>query len=873
MDFSEGGAGMRGNNFAIKGMGGILAALLVLSLAAGCITDEPKEEGETHHFIPISLARAIDEQLGPIDTSHPVGGPLSHLGNNLRGQVNMDTVLAYLRLVEDTSLKGMAAAKQGAIESLSSAVLQSPLEPASVDNNPCTQDLDNDGNPDYTDPCLGRGNEINCELIGGRSFKILYSDCRWKDLDYRRYRVSATGTKALNPSVAVDGNDNFIVTWQDDRSGNFDIYARRYDSAGAALGNEFRVDQDAGTGSSAQPAIATDLDDNFIITWQDNRLGNWDIYARRYDSFGAALGNEFRLDQGPGNSDAEFPAIASLATPSVCVEEGPDPDFVCSTLPVGDDVADAAPNCVLPGGDGVCDTVADPADVQLIPVGQSIQSIPYRNEAIITWQDNRNGDWDIYARHFGREGLPLGDSFRVDQAAGANAEHPDIGAYTGAANQSKIADNRYFIAWEDNRNGNKDIFARAFNGLDVAIINDSRADQDPGGAEAQSPSVAFTLPIMGFPLGFVVMWEDYRNVNADIYGSAYDLDGADIALDVPQVTGGQNSQSPRLAASAATAIMVMNDDRDLNFNVYALQAAEFRVDQEPATAGTQSPNVALDGSDNSIIVWADARIGGGRWNIYARIFDSSSNPLPALPDEFRVDQAPAKVPEFLSDTTANIPTDATVAASTAYWNIAGSATYHYGVGGVDEQAIEITYNRLRFDLQDFEQAIFHQLWDLDNASLILDGQRLVYQVLQPDGTPARGSTGLPDGMDIFDVRVEVDDDGELTAEAPGQYDLRLAVDWEDGLVLLQKDDAVLPRLPHQLPTPWELPMPAACIGSGVCWLLTFYDQAHLWNDGLGTGCQVQVENVDAATRTFDITIPDWMASPCPGIEPGTGFEF
>ena len=437
---------MRDNNFSIKGIGGILAALLVLSLAAGCITDEPKEEGETHHFIPIALARAIDEQLGPIDTSDPAPGPLSHLGNNLRGQVNMDTVLAYLRLVEDTSLKGMAAANQGTITSLSSAVLQSPLDPASVDNNPCTQDLDNDSYPDYTDLCLVPS-EVKCQILTPRSFKIIYSDCRWPDPGYQRYLVHTT----------ISNTTTLVTTYK------------------------------------------------------------------------------------------------------------------------------------------------------------------------------------------------------------------TTNTFTGT-------------------------------------------------------------------------------------------------------------------------------------------------------------------------------VGG--------------------------------IPVTVKTTTTIPSIDSILGTSTAHWNLNGAITYHYGIGGVDEQAIEITYHRYRLDLQDFVQANFDEREDLVNPSLMLNGQHLIYRVVKPDGTQAAGSTGLPDGMDIFDVSVEVDDDGELTAEAPGQYDLRLAVDWEDGHVLLQKNNAVLPRLPNQLPIPWELPMPAACIGgSGVCWLLTFYDRDHLWNDGLGTGCQVQVENVDAATRTFDITKPDWLPSLCPDIEAGTGFEF
>jgi len=210
-----------------------------------------------------------------------------------------------------------------------------------------------------------------------------------------------------------------------------------------------------------------------------------------------------------------------------------------------------------------------------------------------------------------------------------------------------------------------------------------------------------------------------------------------------------------------------------------------------------------------------------------------------------------------------------VGTSTAYWNVNGSITYHNGVGGVDEQTIEITYRFLHLELHDFIQTSFQNLLDLDNASLMLSGQHLVYRVLDPTGFPALGTTGRPDGMDIFDVYVDVDDDGDLPAQAPGKYRLQLAMDWEDGLVFLHKSDAVLP------PRPAFPVAPGA--GAGVSYLFTFYDRDHLWYDGTGLGCQVQVENVDEATRTFDIMDPNTSVPPlnipCPGLGAQVGVEY
>jgi hypothetical protein len=195
----------------------------------------------------------------------------------------------------------------------------------------------------------------------------------------------------------------------------------------------------------------------------------------------------------------------------------------------------------------------------------------------------------------------------------------------------------------------------------------------------------------------------------------------------------------------------------------------------------------------------------------------------------------------------------------------GSVTFHNGVGGVNEQTIEITYHRLHFELHDFLQLDFKSRLDLDNADFLLRGRRLVYRVLNPDGSPALGTTGLPDGMDIFDVDVDVDDDGFLPAQAPGKYRLRLAMDWEDGLVFLHKTDAVLSSRPAFPVAPGP--------GTGVSYTFTFYDRDHLWEDGAGAGCQVQVQNVDETNRTFDIMAPGFLTNPCPDVSAKVGVEY
>jgi hypothetical protein len=92
---------------------------------------------------------------------------------------------------------------------------------------------------------------------------------------------------ATNPSVAVDQDGNFLVSWTGATGGNNDVIARLVTSEGVAVGTQFVVNTTT-LGSQGTPTVATTAEGNFVIFW----LGD-DVYARVYDAEGLPLGNEF----------------------------------------------------------------------------------------------------------------------------------------------------------------------------------------------------------------------------------------------------------------------------------------------------------------------------------------------------------------------------------------------------------------------------------------------------------------------------------------------------------------------------------------------------------------------------------------------------
>ena len=99
--------------------------------------------------------------------------------------------------------------------------------------------------------------------------------------------------------VDLAGGD-FVLVWEDRRNADADIYAQRYTAAGALVGANFRVNDDTGRINQFWPSIAALSDGGFVVTWQDNRNGNWDVYAQRYNAVGTAVGANFRVDDDAG---------------------------------------------------------------------------------------------------------------------------------------------------------------------------------------------------------------------------------------------------------------------------------------------------------------------------------------------------------------------------------------------------------------------------------------------------------------------------------------------------------------------------------------------------------------------------------------------
>jgi hypothetical protein len=124
---------------------------------------------------------------------------------------------------------------------------------------------------------------------------------------------SSRFSSVTQPAIAMNIDGRFVVVWDGhpDLAKEDDIHARIFDPNAAALGDQFIVNTTA-QGPQQNPDVALNNRGWFIVVW-DNRIdpeiNERDIFARRFDSTGIPLGDEFQTNPFV-EGDQKRPAVA-----------------------------------------------------------------------------------------------------------------------------------------------------------------------------------------------------------------------------------------------------------------------------------------------------------------------------------------------------------------------------------------------------------------------------------------------------------------------------------------------------------------------------------------------------------------------------------
>ena len=255
-----------------------------------------------------------------------------------------------------------------------------------------------------------------------------------------------------NPRICTDGEGGAIIMWDDERRYGYydeDIYAQRISSDGVVQWEFNGVNISNSIGSTSPGQLVSDKNGGAIITWVDDRNGNYNVYAQRVNHYGALLWKK--------------------------------------------------------SGIIICDADNSKGYTRIVEDGWG--------GAIITWEDCRTGsNWDIYTQRIDPNGVMKWEENGVLMY---NADN-DGDLYSTLRHQSYYdGKNGIYVVYLDYRNNlsSRDIFAQYID------LNGDIQWKRNGNPICNHPNdQGYPKAVINKYGNAITVWPDYRNgFDADIY--------------------------------------------------------------------------------------------------------------------------------------------------------------------------------------------------------------------------------------------------------------------------------------------------------------------------------------------------------------------
>jgi hypothetical protein len=375
----------------------------------------------------------------------------------------------------------------------------------------------------------------------------------------------------FNPSVAMDADGNFVVTWYNNGQdgGGYGIYAQRYDKDSGAQGSEFRVNTYT-TGTQAETSVAMDADGDFVVTWYSDQDGSgFGIYAQRYDKDGGAQGSEFRVNTY---------TISNQTNPSVAMDA--DGDFVVTWQSYGQDGSNFGVYAQRYDKDGGAQGSEFKVNTYTVnSQGAPSVAMDADGDFVVTWNsyEQDGSENGIYAQRYSADGSvnhgAQGSEFRVNTYTTAFQFNPSV---------AMDADGDFVVTWYSGKDVNfygiDGIYAQRYS-ADGSVNHGAQGSEFRVNTYTEStqinPSVA-----MDADGDFVVTWHSIEQDGSSygIYAQRYSADGS--------VNNGA-------------------------------QGSEFRVNTYTGN-GQANSSVAMDAEGDFVVTWTSEGQDGGYYGIYAK---------------------------------------------------------------------------------------------------------------------------------------------------------------------------------------------------------------------------------------------------------------
>jgi len=477
------------------------------------------------------------------------------------------------------------------------------------------------------------------------------------------------------PSVSMDNDGNFLVSWFADLMSEYQIRFQRFSSTGVALdtvrqinhfiNNCYHIDSDMGKNG------------NFVITWE-NYTNNFHIYAQLFDSTGTPITGIFAVSSDTVNGYQQSPTVSFAPDGSFIIswigevdgsygafyqrfnQNGtPEGSYVkfdeqaISGIPVHRDMGiafDQNGNFVIVWRSLIMNhrmLFAQSFQSDGTPIGNNFQlnhdslevfhdlnstigvSADISGHFVATWEGRipSGGYPNIYMQRFSLDGTLLGGNLKVNTSGSYDyAMAPDV-----AANASSI-----LVAWNGIATYDKDINLQIYSDNGTPIGDNIKVNDDSLCYAGQVfPAIAIAQNG-----NFVVAWQDYRYGDPNIYARVYTFDGTPLTENFPVVADSLSQKFiyPDVAMDSVGNFIVawMNNPNLLHNDIFIKR---FSPDGNPISTYIQTNSdsfnipfelnglsVAMASNGNFVLTWNEQQ-EPDPIRIKAQLFDQNGNQI------------------------------------------------------------------------------------------------------------------------------------------------------------------------------------------------------------------------------------------------------
>ncbi len=431
----------------------------------------------------------------------------------------------------------------------------------------------------------------------------------WPNSPLVNVRLSAATGDQRSPSSVSDGAGGAIVVWMDARSGNWDLYAQRISAAGAVRWTAGGVPICTAAGNQLYPVIVTDGAGGALVAWPDYRSGICSVYAQRISGEGTVQWTTDGIALSNTTAIQESPALASDGAGGAIIAWE---DQRGGSYDIYAQRISASGSVQWAGnGVALCTSPGDQWAAAIVSDGAA--------GAIVTWVDGRTLSVTAYAQRISAGGTPQWTANGVSLCS--------VSTFTyGPAIASDDAGGA-IIAWHDHHTGTWNVYAQRVSSVGAlqwaaAGVTICSAAVDEFGPTAVVPDGSG---------GAVLAWHDTRTDAGDVYAQRISSGGTvQWTANGVALCSATGTQSNLRAApdGVGGAIVAWQDGRNVvDYDVYAQRISAAGAVQWTGngvalstTNGDQGyPVIVTDGEGGAVAAWGDGRSGAG--DIYAQRVD------------------------------------------------------------------------------------------------------------------------------------------------------------------------------------------------------------------------------------------------------------